>query len=631
MTRVHEVKTTFTAGQISRDLLGRGDLKAYENGALTLKNVFIKPTGGVTRRFGMGYVDTARGDGRLVAFEFSTEQTALLVFTHGKIDIYTGGLHSAVIDAPWTASQVPQIVWTQSADTLLLTHPDVPPKKLVRSGAGVWSLIEWNYFSNGNVIRQPYFKFAESAVTLTPSGLSGVITITASAPVFAEGHENTRIRIGNKEVVITDYDSPTVVSGNVVQTLGSVAATIDWMEQAFSPVRGYPVSAAFHQDRLVIGGSRDLPNRLWFSKSGDLFNFDLGTGLDDEAIEFSILSDQVNAIRGLFSGRHLQVFTSGAEWMVTGEPLTPAAVQIRRQTRIGSRSDRYIPPVNVDGATLYAARSGKEIHEYLYTDVEQAYASNDLAYLARDVLGRPIDQDYDQRNRLLYVVRDDGKFATLTQFRAEMVSAWTLHETLGNARSVSVVGDEVYLLIQRGGEYYIEVMDENLQMDSALSGDVIAPVSVWTGLDHLNGKTASIMADGSVLPDMAIHAGQVNLDEPVRSIQIGLAFTHVIEPMPLSQVGVASGAQSARMVRAVFRVQDTAGLRVDVGRGLRDVGMMRFGGQVLDDPAARVSGDIEVRALGWSRDGSKGLWRIEQNAPLPFTLLSVRTELKLND
>lgn len=566
MTRVHEVKTTFTAGQISRDLLGRGDLKAYENGALTLKNVFIKPTGGVTRRFGMGYVDTARGDGRLVAFEFSTEQTALLVFTHGKIDIYTGGLHSAVIDAPWTASQVPQIVWTQSADTLLLTHPDVPPKKLVRSGAGVWSLIEWNYFSNGNVIRQPYFKFAESAVTLTPSGLSGVITITASAPVFAEGHENTRIRIGNKEVVITDYDSPTVVSGNVVQTLGSVAATIDWMEQAFSPVRGYPVSAAFHQDRLV-----------------------------------------------------------------TGEPLTPAAVQIRRQTRIGSRSDRYIPPVNVDGATLYAARSGKEIHEYLYTDVEQAYASNDLAYLARDVLGRPIDQDYDQRNRLLYVVRDDGKFATLTQFRAEMVSAWTLHETLGNARSVSVVGDEVYLLIQRGGEYYIEVMDENLQMDSALSGDVIAPVSVWTGLDHLNGKTASIIADGSVLPDMAIHAGQVNLDEPVRSIQIGLAFTHVIEPMPLSQVGVASGAQSARMVRAVFRVQDTAGLRVDVGRGLRDVGMMRFGGQVLDDPAARMSGDIEVRALGWSRDGSKGLWRIEQNAPLPFMLLSVRTELKLND
>ena len=60
------------------------------------------------------------------------------------------------------------------------------------------------------------------------------------------------------------------------------------------------------------------------SQSGDLGNFDLGTGLDDEAIEFGLLSDQVNAIRAVFPGRHLQVFTSGGEWMVTGAPLTPA-------------------------------------------------------------------------------------------------------------------------------------------------------------------------------------------------------------------------------------------------------------------------------------------------------------------
>ncbi len=181
----------------------------------------------------------------------------------------------------------------------------------------------------------------------------------------------------------------------------------------------------------MIGGSRDLPNRLWFSKSGDLFNFDLGEGLDDEAIEFSILSDQVNAIRGVFSLRHLQVFTSGAEWMITGDPLTPISVQIRRQTRTGSRIDRYVPPVNVDGATLYCARSGQGLYEFLYTDLEQAHTSTDLALLSRHVIGTPIEQDYDQKNRLLFVVREDGKFATLTVFRAEAVSAWTLHETDG--------------------------------------------------------------------------------------------------------------------------------------------------------------------------------------------------------
>ena len=397
MTRIREIKTTFTAGEVSRELLGRGDLRAYDNGALALRNVFINPTGGVTRRAGLGYIDTAEGDGKLMAFEFNTQQTSLLVITDENIDIYTAGVKEASITAPWTISQIPQLARTQSADTLLLTHPEVPPKKLTRNIGGTWTLADWDFFIDNNIINQPYYKFADSAVTLTPSGTSGSITLTASEDVFALGHEGTRMRVKGKEVEVTDYDSPTVVTVTTIEDLPDTDATIDWFEQAFSPVRGYPVTVAFHQDRLVIGGSRDLPNRLWFSKSGDLFNFDLGEGLDDEAIEFAILSDQVNAIRGIFSGRHLQVFTSGAEWQVTGDPLTPASVQIRRQTRIGSLIDRHIPPTNVDGATLFIARNKQEVQEFLYTDLEQAYQSSDLALLSKHVITDPVDMDYDSK------------------------------------------------------------------------------------------------------------------------------------------------------------------------------------------------------------------------------------------
>ena len=45
-------KTNFTGGEIAPDLLGRGDLKAFDNGARTLTNVFIDPTGGLSRRAG---------------------------------------------------------------------------------------------------------------------------------------------------------------------------------------------------------------------------------------------------------------------------------------------------------------------------------------------------------------------------------------------------------------------------------------------------------------------------------------------------------------------------------------------------------------------------------------------------
>lgn len=622
-----DIKTNFTAGEVSRDLLGRGDLRAYENGALTLRNVFIKPTGGVTRRAGLRHIDSADGNGRLIAFEFSTEQSYLLALTPGKITLYAGGTPVATLTAPWTADQIPQIAWTQSADTLLLVHPDVAPRKLVRTSGGVFSLEEWAFFLDDAVSRQPYYKFADTATTLTPGGTSGSISLTASAPVFAEAHEGVRLRVGGKEVLVTDYDSPTVVTATVIETLSGTAATIDWEEAAFSPVRGYPATVAFHQDRLVIGGSRDLPHRMWFSKTGDLFNFDKGTGLDDEAIEFAILSDQINAIRGIFSGRHLQIFTSGAEWMVTGSPLTPSTVQITRQTRIGSLVSRHVPPVTVDGATLFLARNGREIREFIYTDVEQAYQSTDLALVSRHLIVDPADQDYDPLRRLLFVAREDGKFLTLTVYRAEAVAAWTLHETDGAVRSIAVAGDAVWMLIERGGAFSIEQLDDALSLDGALSGESTGGASIWSGLDHLEGREVCVIADGVVVGTKTVLSGAITLDAPALSVQVGLPFTHIVEPLPPAS---GASARRVRLVEATFRLEQTAALRVDFGQGLRDIPLreMNSSAPLLDAPAPLVSRDVRVRALGWRQDGSKPLWRIEQDTPLPFTLLAVAMDIK---
>lgn len=633
MSRIRQVKTTFTAGEVSRALLGRGDLRAYENGALTLQNVFIQPTGGVTRRAGMYFVDTAAGPGRLIAFEFNTEQTYLLVLTEGQLDVYADGSVVATLDAPWDIDQIQNMAWTQSADTMLLVHPECPPLKLTRSGVGVFSLNEWDFLTgDDDVMFQPYYKFADSAVTLTAGATTGTTTLTASAAVFEESHEGTRLRVGGKEVEITDFNSATVVTVTVIETLLGTSATIDWQEQAFSAVRGYPVSVAFHQGRLVIGGSRDLPNRLWFSKSGDLFNFDLGTGLDDEAIEFAILSDQVNAIRGLFSGRHLQVFTSGAEWMVTGDPLTPTTVQLKRQTRVGSLTDRHIPPVSVDGATLFVARNKKEIREFIYTDLEQAYQSTDLALLSRHLITSPVDQDYDPRRRLLFLVREDGKFVTLTVYRAEAVAAWTLHQTDGDVLSVAVVGDDVFLLVERETDVTIEQFDDDLNLDSALSGESEEPEDHWTGLEHLEGADVTVIADGIVLPPRAVEGGAITLDDPALVVTIGLPFTHIIEPLPPAVVGEGGAGRAVRLVEAIFRVEETAALRLDVGRGLRDITLRQMGEDAEPgSPPPVVSEDIRVRALGWQPGGETPLWRIEQSVPLPFTLLSVTTELKVND
>jgi hypothetical protein len=112
MPLIRQTKTNFNAGEINRDLLGRGDLRAYSNGALKLRNIFIFPTGGITRRSGLSYIDTAEGDGRLIAFEFNSEQTYLLAITHKAITIYASGIKITTLNAPWTIEQIKQLAWT---------------------------------------------------------------------------------------------------------------------------------------------------------------------------------------------------------------------------------------------------------------------------------------------------------------------------------------------------------------------------------------------------------------------------------------------------------------------------------------------------------------------------------------
>lgn len=633
MARIRTFKTSFTAGEVSMELAGRSDLTAYDNGAGNLTNIFVMPTGGVYRRAGLRYVDTLAGEGRLVAFEFNTEQVYLLVFGEAQVDVYKDDVKLTTIDpAPWTLEQTKQLSWVQSADTLLVTHPDVPPKKLTRDSSETFSISDWRFYEKDGVIHQPYHRFADDEVTLQANSTSGTIALTASADVFVAEHVGKRFRIEGKEIEITAYTDATHAQATTKENLTTTSATKEWEEQVVSDVRGYPVSVCFHQDRMVMGGTRDLPNRLWLSKSSDLFNFDLGTGLDDEAIEFEILSDQVNAIRAVFSGRHLQVFTSGAEWMVTGDPLTPAYIQLKRQTRIGSCVDRKVQPRDVDGATLFVSRANDELREFVFTDLEQAYRAGDLAMLARHMVNTPIDQDYDKNRRHLHVVMGDGAMATLTLFRREKVTAWSRQVTAGSFKSVALVDTSAYVVVERDGSYFIEVLDDAYNVDAGLKGTDSTPKNTWSGLDHLEGKTVMVVGDGSPMGAYVVSGGALTLSESVSHVEIGLAYTHIIEPLPPTVSSSKAGTQGGhvRPIQFTFRVRDTSVMQLDVGGGLHDVSFKRFGQGVLDQPTAPFTGDKTVRSYGWRQGGIAPLWRIEQDTPLPFTLLSVASEISVN-
>ena len=631
MSKLINYKTNFTAGAVSFDLLGRTDLSAYENGALELNNIFINPIGGVERRAGLRYVDTIETAVRLIAFAFNTEQTYLCVLGNKFIKIYKNEQLIQTITAPWNASDIAQLRWTQSADTLLLTHPNYEPYSMTRQNDEQFVLSVWEFDTDASGKKFcPYEKFAPSTMTMKVDG----DYLVTSASFFTASCIGRHFRLRDGEFVIESITSDTKAKVKKITVPKDGSETTEWSEEAFSIDHGYPVCVTFYQGRLVIGGSRDIPNKLWFSKSFAIMNFDTGTGLDDEAIGFSLLSDQVNAICGLMPGRHLQVFTSGSEWMVSGEPLTPQNIQLKRQTRIGSPSYRFVPSVDVSGATLFVSENGKEVREFLFADLEQAYQAKNVSLLSQHLIRQPIDMDYDAQRRLVYVIMADGKMATLTNYRSEEVLAWSSQETQGKFLSVCVLEGAVYFLVNRDGKIHLEVLDDEVFTDCAFLGESETPHQTWTGLSALSGKTVKVIADGRLEEDIKVNGNQITLARPVSKIEVGLAYTHSIVPLPPTQaLNVGNVPLNAvRLVEVRFKVIDTSSLCLDIGNGYREFIIKKLNDDyVLDSLTDKKTCDVKVHALGWIHDGVSPLWKIQSDKAQACKIVSVTCLMKVSE
>ena len=159
------------------------------------------------------------------------------------------------------------------------------------------------------------------------------------------------------------------------------------------------------------------------------------------------------------------------------------------------------------------------------------------------------------------------------------------------------------------------------------------PEEFASGLTHLEGETVAIQADGTLRQPQVVESGRVALGSPALNAKIGLPYWHTIEALPPATSIPSRPAQgsSYRLVRATFRLHETGALSCDFGNGLRDVPFRQFGAKTtFGEPPPNFSGDKQIRSLGWKRSGIEPPWRIEQDEPLPCTVLSVTTELKVS-
>lgn len=442
---------------------------------------------------------------------------------------------------------------------------------------------------------------------------------------------------------IIEFESATKVKTNVEVPFFSTSAIASGdyeiefgYEDVWSTDRGYPRSGTFHEGRLYFGGAKSLPSALFGSKVGDFFNFKESEGLDDDAIFAILSSDAVNSITGLRSGRDLQIFSSGSEFFVQqaeGQPITPGNLTIKAATKSGSKEN--IIPVAAEGGTIFLQRSGKALREFLFSDVELSYQSNNISLLSSHLLKTPVKMTFrratstDDGDLLIIVNGQDGTMAAYSIHRTQKVVAPSEFITDGIFEDCSVDINDIYVIVKRtinsATKHYVEILDDDRTTDSSFqlfdgSSDGNKPTSTTvTGLTHLEGKTVEVIRDDIFLGTKTVSSGQITIDQvPTTYVEIGLHYDVLAKTLP-AEPRLASGTMVGRKKRIVdaspilFQTQNIA-------INGKEVPLKQFP-YTLDSAETIFSGRKRVTPiLGYS---SEVQLEITQTKPLFFTLLGL--------
>ena len=674
MARVAVQLTNFTGGELSPRLDGRNDLAKYSTGCKTLENMIVYPHGSAARRSGTQYVAEVKDSSketRLIPFEFSTTQTYILEFGNQYIRFYKdngqilSGGSAYEISSPYLEAELFDIKYAQSADVMYICHPNHAVRKLSRTGHTAWTLTEVD-FQNG-----PFMDHNISTTTLTPShtavGSSGNLTLSSTTGVnndqgWLSTDVGRLVHFKDGHYKITSVTSTTVAVATSINAPSSSSADTDFALGSFSDTTGHPSCVTFFEQRLVFAATLSQPQTLFFSVSGDYENMDdnyHGTVADDDAIIYTIASNQVNAIRFMTATRTLIIGTAGGEFAVSGGgtdiAITPTNILIKKQSNNGAAN---VDALAVGNATLFLQRAKRKLRELAYNFDVDGYVAPDLTILAEHISEGGFKQlSYQQEpNQIIWCVRNDGQLIGLTYQREQEVVAWHRHIFGGTFSSGNAVCESVATIPTDNSEYqtwvivkrtingstkrYIEYMhnydfDETDDtsfnfLDSQLEYDGAAATTI-SGLSHLEGQTVSILADGATHPDKTVTSGEITLDRSAEKVKVGLGYTSLLQTMRLdsgSQDGTSQG-KTKRIFDITIRLYESIG--VEVGPDLSNMERIPFrsSANLMNSGVGIFTGDKEVEFRG--NYETDGFIYVRQDQPLPLTILSLYPRLQTND
>lgn len=732
---------SFNGGELSRRMHGRVDTQIYQIAVEAMENFAPTIEGCAVKRPGFEYIKAARASASwLSPFIFSVTQAYVLEWSEGKLRFFTNGgrIETAPnvpyeVTVPYTAAEASEISAQQSFDRLYLAHANHPsPARLSRTGATTFVYdvpeLDGGPFADENI---------NEGITVTTSGVTGSVTVTASAAIFQPGHVGALFRIeakdystvtawepgyndvtvglkvrsdgkvyqcdqvgtkartgtiqpvhtrgsewdgGNRGEDINAKDSLgcrwaylhdqfgigriTAVAGDGLSCTMTVLrrlpdqvqsiATHRWSHAMFSAAAGWPSIVIIAFGRLFL--FRDF--EMVASVAGDYLNFRAydSAGRVQPDLSFRRRLSLSNPPLWAKADRK-KILIGTADGLYSIEPVNPAEpisgsnIDATPQSFHGAAQ---IPPAQIGTETIYATRGRRGVRAADYDFGRDRNATVNPTVWARHIARGVRQLGYQQNpEELLFGVRDDGQLFLHPRAQEQEIKGFAriIPAAGGKIRSAVAVPaddgglDEIWALIERDGARSIERLarwwdeDDGMSIEQAFFVDsgvtfTGAIASVSSGLEHLNGRTVAVVADGAIMADQVVTAG--GLPSPIgftaSTVHVGLRYPGYIRslrPDVRDAKGQTSQGKRKRLVRLILRLLETAGIRVRADGVHADNVIDRPGSAQMDAPVPLFTGDTSKTVTAdWGRDGQ---FELISDDPLPCIVIGAMPHLEVSE
>jgi hypothetical protein len=435
---------------------------------------------------------------------------------------------------------------------------------------------------------------------------------------------------------ITEYVSATVVKAIVEYPFfdSSAKASGAWeletgYEDVWSSSRGWPRSVTFHEGRLFFGGSKSRPSTVWGSKIGLFFDFIPSESLDDDAVEATLDTSELNVITDIVSSRDFQVFTSGGEFYVPQQgtdPITPLTFTFKNVSRNGIKSGTRVQ--SIESGSVYIQRQGKSLNEFVFSDTQLTYITQRISLLSGHLLKSPQRialrraSSTDESDLLMMTNTTDGTMAVFSIMRSQQITSPSEFITDGQFVDVGVDVTQIYVVTKRvfnsTTRYFVEQFKDDLYTDCAFVGTSAG--GVGSGLPHI-GKSLNVITDGVPQSNETVSSGgAVTFDrESTTSYEVGLPITVYVKTMPV-EIKLQTGSRVSfkkRIVEISAVLKDTQDMQLN----RQPVVTRELDNPLLDLAVPTFTGIKRVHGvLGYSNEQTI---EVSQNLPLKMNLLGL--------